>query len=83
MRLIFRVFVNGVKRFEEQVEGPDDAVEDLLPQLAARHVGMLQEEPGWIEVEFLDEPDRTARFFRIGTDPSGMVLPVELTGFKN
>ena len=83
MGLIFPVFVNGVKRFEETVEGPKEVVWDLLPGLAARHVGMLQEQPGWIEVECPDETDPNARYFRIGTDPSGMVLPIALTGFKN
>ena len=83
MRLIFRVFVNGVNRFEEEVEGPKEFVWDMLPRLAASHVAMLEEQPGWIEVECPDEPDPNARYFRIGTDPSGMVLPIVLTGFRN
>lgn len=73
MRMIFRVFVNGVKRFEETVEGPDNAVGDMLPQLAARHVAMLEEQPGWIEVECPDEIDPNARLFRI---PSRMAIPI-------
>ena len=79
MRLIFRVFVNGVKRFEEEVEGPVDAVGDMLPQLATRHVGMLQEEPGWIEVECPDEIDPNARFFRIDFDT---IWPITFIGLN-
>lgn len=78
MRLIFRVFVNGVKRFEEDVEGPKELVYDLLPQLAARHVGMLQEEPGWIEVECPDETDPNARVFRIDLDTISPITFIEL-----
>ena len=77
MRLAIRVFIGGVKRHEELVEGNADILDFFLPHLAARHAHMMAEEPGMVEIEFLDEPNENERFFRIGTDPSGMVLPVE------
>ena len=78
MRLIFRVFVNGVKRFEEEVEGPKEFVWDMLPRLAASHVAMLEEQPGWIEVECPEEPNESERVFRIDLDTIWPITFMEL-----
>ncbi len=75
-RVAIRGFVGGVRQFEEfaDCETSDPAI------MAVRHVQTLLALPGgenhMIEVEFLDEPDPLQRFFRVGTDPAGMVQPV-------
>lgn len=75
-RLAIRGFVRGVKCFEERTTIDDDDVSEVIQDMAARHAAMLDGKPGMIEIEFLDEFNPQARFFRVGTDPSGMVKPV-------
>ena len=78
IRLAIRGFVSGEVQFEEQLTlFHDQAIEDVIPDLAKRHaVALIDHELHMIEIEFLDEPDQNERFFRLGTDPSGMVIPI-------
>jgi hypothetical protein len=76
MRLAIRVFIRGVQQFEERIDVDPDNLDHVLPELAKQHAGMMAVQPGMVEIEFLDEPDVDARYFRLGTDPSGMVYPI-------
>lgn len=79
LRLAIRGFVGRTRMFEDVVEIPDDSFDALIPQLAEKHATALaSHELHMIEIEFLDEPDPEQRFFRFGTDPSGMVAPIEV-----
>ena len=52
-------------------------MDKLLPDLAVKQgKALAQHDLHMIEIEFLDEPNREQAFFRIGTDPRGMVRPV-------
>jgi len=73
MRLAIRGWKNGVLVFEEFTEA--DEPDDLLP-LAEKHARNLMDGPHMLEIEFLDDPDLRGRFFRMGTDPAGMVNPI-------
>jgi len=76
VRLAIRVFVGGVKQSEERLDAKPEQLDELLPQLAEKHANMMAIQPGMVEIEFLDEPDVNTRFFRMGTDRSGMVDPM-------
>ena len=76
--LAIRVFVAGVLESEEKVHASEKALHDLLPRLAEKHRLICQGRPYMIEIEFLDEPELEHRFFRIGTDPTLMVMPVRI-----
>lgn len=77
--LAFRGFANRKLLWEELVELEDDQLDDVLPGLAEKHAAaMVSHELHVIEVEFLDEPDVNERFFRFGTEPSGMKYPIKV-----
>ena len=79
IRLAIRGYAAGKIQFEDRVELDERGMEQLLPGLAEKHArAMAEHELHMIEIEFLDEADPLARFFRIGTDPSGMVLPLRI-----
>ena len=78
IRLAIRVFIGGVKQSEERITASPDELDKLIPGLAAKHAEMMTAHPGMVEIEFLDEPDVNERFFRLGTDTSGMVRPMEV-----
>jgi hypothetical protein len=78
IRLAIRGYAAGQVQFEDLVTLPDEeAIEHLVPGLAEKHAAALANHKlHLIEIEFLDEPDPMQRFFRFGTDPSGMVMPI-------
>jgi hypothetical protein len=79
IRLAIRGFLAGKMLFEDLIELDARRLEQLLPDLAEQHAtAMVEHRLDMIEIEFLDEPDPLTRFFRLGTDPSGMVVPIAI-----
>jgi hypothetical protein len=79
MRVVIRGFAGGTILFEDRVDLGEADMEGLLPQLAEAHAtAMAEHRLHMIEIEFLDEANEKERFFRFGTDPSGMVVPIEI-----
>jgi hypothetical protein len=79
IRLAIRGFAGGVLQFEDRVEVESEEMDAVLPALAEKHAAALEEHSlHMIEIEFLDEPNPDDRFFRLGTDPSGMVAPIAI-----
>lgn len=79
VRLAIRGYANGVLQFKELVDVDPDKLDEVLPTLAKKHIDALtNHELHMIELEFLDEPDVNQRFFRFGTDPEGMVIPLRI-----
>ena len=77
LRVAIRGFAGRKVLFEDRVDVDSDDLDEFLPALATKHsLAMVQHRLHMIEIEFLDEPDPLQRFFRIGTDPSGMVVPI-------
>jgi len=77
VRLAIRGFADGNQKFEERVDVDSEHLDELLPAIATKHAKALVEfKLHMIEIEFLDEPAENERYFRIGTDPSAMVLPI-------
>jgi hypothetical protein len=75
MRVAIRGFAGETRVFEEIL----DAEPPEFETLARKHWRRMRPYPRHlIELEFLDQPDPLERFFRFGTDPSGMVAPVEV-----
>jgi hypothetical protein len=75
-RFAVRGFADGEKVFEESME-VNRGVE--LCELMRKHVERIVAAPNhMIEVEYLDEPDPMKRFFRLGSDPCGMVAPIPI-----
>jgi len=75
MRVAVRGFAKDMLIFEEIL----DTAQYDLTNLARDHVQKMTAYPDhMIEVEFIDEPDNPYRFFRFGTDPSRMAIPLRL-----
>ncbi len=78
MRIAIRGFVGKELAFEERIEIDESDFDTLLPALAIKHADAIAgHKLHMIEIEFLDETGPN-RFFRFGTDPAGMVLPMKL-----
>jgi hypothetical protein len=79
VRLAIRGFAGREKQFEDRVDVDTDEMWKILPALAEKHANALSShELHMIEIEFLDEPNENERFFRLGTDPAGMVMPIRV-----
>lgn len=79
MNIAIRGFVGRQVQFEDRISIDPDKLDELLPGLAEKHAAALATHAlHMIEIEFLDEADRSQRYFRFGTDPSGMVLPIQV-----
>jgi hypothetical protein len=74
-----RVMVRGFLRGRQVFEQPRLVDDEMTGRLAEEHVNaMVMGEIDSIELEFLDEPDANERFFRIGTNPQDMVMPIRV-----
>ena len=79
VRLMIRGYVGRTVIFEERVDVPFPDLGTILPTLAEQHASKLAAyDLHMIEIEFLDEPNEQGRYFRFGTDPAGMVMPIEV-----
>lgn len=79
IRLVIRGYAAGEVRWKESVLVDSNRLDDVVADMAGRHsTAMAAGELDMIEFEFLDDPDQDHRFFRIGTDPSGMVMPIQV-----
>jgi hypothetical protein len=78
IRLAIRVYIEKALHSEECINLNPKRLDGLLPKLAEKHAALIADKGGMIEIEFLDEPDLYSRFLRIGTDPSGMVMPIAI-----
>ncbi len=77
--LIIRGFAGPVLKFQDELALEEEQIDAVIPALAVRHVrALVAHELHMIEIEFLDEPDPLQRFFRLGTDPTGMVAPAPI-----
>jgi hypothetical protein len=78
IRIAVRVYVDNVLASHELFERTMKGFDRLLPELAEKHATLSAQHPTMIEIEFLDEPDVERRFYRIGSDPRRMLLPIEI-----
>ena len=77
-RITARIFIAGALLAAESFELEEAEIETMLPVIAKRHAMLVGDRPFMLELEFLDEHDPLARYFRFGTDPAGLVIPIEI-----
>lgn len=73
-RVAVRVYCDATLESETLLELDPDSLDSEIERLATAHAERSLSEPIMVEFEFLDVPSEE-RFFRIGSDPRGMVLP--------
>jgi hypothetical protein len=79
IRLAVRTYLGKRRLSERRMASTESQLEQLLPELGVEHAtAMSAGEIDMIEIEFVDEPDPLARYFRWGTNPAGMVQPVAI-----
>jgi len=79
IHLAIRGYLKSTLQWESLVDIDSDKLDELLPSLAEKHAEeCVAGKLGMIEIEFLDEPNENERYFRMGVDPSGMVMPMEI-----
>jgi len=79
VHLAIRGYLKSTLQWESLVDIDSDKLDELLPSLAEKHAEeCVAGKLGMIEIEFLDEPNENERYFRMGVDPSGMVMPMEI-----
>lgn len=77
------VIVRGIKRgrliFERATTLPDETeISNFIATEAPRHMRAMKEGTiGMVEIEFCDLPENE-RFLRIGVEPHGMRMPIEI-----
>ena len=77
IRLMVRGYLGRVLQFARPLEVTENNLDRVLPKLAEEHAqAMADGLLGMIEIEFVDDAPDPFRFFRIGVDPRGMVIPV-------
>ena len=75
--MLVRVYLNGELHSQDRHSAASpEALAGLIDIWAKTHEGLGNLGPVMVELEFLDEPDQALRYFRFGTDPQRMVLPV-------
>jgi hypothetical protein len=75
--IMVRGYKRGVLVWENKLVMCELDLDRLIPTLVDEHIAEIQKGTvGMIEMEFLDVPESEDRFFRIGVEPDGMVLPI-------
>ena len=79
LRIAIRGFADGELKFCERHEIAANQIDAYLPAIATKHAEALRTDRlHMVEIEFEDEPNENERFFRLGTDPRGMVAPIAI-----
>lgn len=80
LRQIFRGYLGHRVVFEKHVAIPAADFDQTIKAIAATHCrGMAVGRLDMIEIEFVDEPDISQKFLRLGLNPNGMVRPIAIT----